>query len=186
MKERGRKIVHIFVGATVILLVLAFGQKQVMLGLLAALFAGLYLVNFRLRGYKDFFSEFFLKKYDRKEQLVPGQGALTLVAGALFVLAFASTTAAALGILAILSFGDGFASFVGRFGKTPLPWNRKKTLEGLLAFVLVGAAFSFSFLGLTYAVAYSILLGLLETVDTDVDDNLLIPAAGILLNAFLK
>lgn len=41
---------------------------------------------------------------------------------------------------ATLSFGDGFATLIGRFfGKHPLPWNRAKTFEGFAAFVVMGA-----------------------------------------------
>jgi uncharacterized protein (TIGR00297 family) len=46
--------------------------------------------------------------------------------------------AAAWGIMAA---GDGFATLVGRrFGRTPLPWNPEKSLEGTLAFIACGSA----------------------------------------------
>jgi dolichol kinase len=41
---------------------------------------------------------------------------------------------------ATLSFGDGFATLVGRFfGKRSLPWNREKTYVGLFAFLVMGS-----------------------------------------------
>ncbi|HUT54442.1 MAG TPA: hypothetical protein VM658_13720 [bacterium] len=50
---------------------------------------------------------------------------------------------------ATLSFGDGFATLVGRFmGKRPLPWNKEKTLAGITAFFVmgnIGATFFFWF-----------------------------------------
>jgi dolichol kinase len=50
---------------------------------------------------------------------------------------------------ATLSFGDGFATLVGRFmGKRPLPWNREKTVAGTTAFFImgtIGATFFFWF-----------------------------------------
>jgi len=40
---------------------------------------------------------------------------------------------------ATLSFGDGFATLIGKFfGKNPLQWNRNKTYEGMGAFLVMG------------------------------------------------
>lgn len=51
---------------------------------------------------------------------------------------------------ATLSFGDGFATLIGRFfGRRPLPWNKEKTFEGLAAFIVMGAAGAIFFFWLT-------------------------------------
>lgn len=43
-------------------------------------------------------------------------------------------------VLAVLAFGDGWATLAGRLvGGPRLPWNRGKTFAGLIAFVTVGA-----------------------------------------------
>ncbi len=48
---------------------------------------------------------------------------------------------------ATLSFGDGFATLVGRFfGKTTLPWHQEKTYLGVAAFLVMGTAGSAFFL----------------------------------------
>ncbi len=42
-------------------------------------------------------------------------------------------------VLAILAFGDGFATLGGMLLRGPtLPWNRKKTFSGLISFILFG------------------------------------------------
>jgi len=47
---------------------------------------------------------------------------------------------------ATLSFGDGFATLVGKFfGKRALPWNRDKTFEGMGAFLVMGTSGAFFF-----------------------------------------
>ncbi|MFO8056761.1 MAG: hypothetical protein R6V10_05650 [bacterium] len=47
---------------------------------------------------------------------------------------------------ATLSFGDGFATLIGKFfGKTPLRWNKDKTYEGMSAFLVMGTLGSFFF-----------------------------------------
>lgn len=51
---------------------------------------------------------------------------------------------------ATLSFGDGFATLVGRFfGKRSLPWNRDKTLAGITAFMVMGTLGSMFFFWFT-------------------------------------
>ena len=51
---------------------------------------------------------------------------------------------------ATLSFGDGFATLIGRFyGKHPLPWNKEKTFEGYLAFFVMGMSGAVVFFWLT-------------------------------------
>lgn len=54
-----------------------------------------------------------------------------------FLLIFAFPVPVAAAMWGALAFGDGMASAVGtRSGRRRLPWNRRKTLEGLLAFAL--------------------------------------------------
>ncbi len=51
---------------------------------------------------------------------------------------------------ATLSFGDGFATLVGRFyGSHKLPWNKEKTAEGFLGFLVMGSLASMFFFWFT-------------------------------------
>ena len=98
------------------------------------------------------------------------------------------------GAWALMGIGDGMANIVGRkWGKHPVPWNRKKTWEGFAAFVVFGA-FAAAWLmwwvsaghnapGFTMtrcvvaALAAALSAGLVETVKLPViDDNLSVPA----------
>jgi uncharacterized protein (TIGR00297 family) len=114
--------------------------------------------------------------------------------------------AAAWGILAA---GDGFATLVGRrFGRTRLPWNPDKTVEGLIAFIVAGSAAgvflalwvrtsvwttdyvgpdSFPFPPLLFSVTAPILAAtvaaFVETLPVRLDDNISVPfAAGYTLS----
>ena len=111
-----------------------------------------------------------------------------------------------------LSLGDGAATLFGsRMGKTPLPWNPKKSFEGFLAFILfatpaiaffykwtlvniassppwwrsdaIAAPFASPSLLwiLALAMITSIACALLESLDTKIGDNLLAPLGGAIL-----
>lgn len=108
-----------------------------------------------------------------------------------------------------LSFGDSFATLVGvRRGKTPLPWSRRKSVEGMLAFAigaLPSAAFlywwtlpnlissppwwrsasaqeTFALSGfgeiILTASVSAVACAFLETLETHLDDNLVAPFGG--------
>ncbi len=91
--------------------------------------------------------------------------------------------------IAIMGFGDGFATVVGkRFGKTPMSWAKgEKTLEGMVAFFMFASVSSFLLLGFLlgeftgriffYAVISSFVGALVEMLDISVDDNLSVPIA---------
>jgi uncharacterized protein (TIGR00297 family) len=108
--------------------------------------------------------------------------------------------AAAWGIMAA---GDGFATIAGRaVGHRPVPWNREKTIEGTLAFILAGGLAgvllalwvrpsvtptpSIAF-ALMAPVAAAIAAALVETIPVKLDDNISVPAsaAGVLWMASL-
>lgn len=95
-------------------------------------------------------------------------------------------TSIAYASIAVLTLGDGFASFFGKiFGKTPFSFNRKKKVEGSLF------GFIFAFLGATLFVdpmkgLVAATVGMLaECLPSPIDDNLLVPlAAGLALTTF--
>ena len=88
--------------------------------------------------------------------------------------------------IAVLTLGDGFACFCGKmFGKTPLFFNRKKSLEGTIC------GFASAFLGATLFVSplkalVADVAGMLaECLPSPIDDNMIIPLfAGIALILF--
>ncbi|MEM7248325.1 MAG: DUF92 domain-containing protein [Acidobacteriota bacterium] len=99
----------------------------------------------------------------------------------------------------VMAFGDGMASVVGRStGEHRLPWNAAKSWEGVLAHLVFGGIAG-SFLhawtlglvltpGELWAHPFSLLLGfgaatftaLLESLDSGIDDNMLVPIGSAL------
>jgi len=95
---------------------------------------------------------------------------------------------------AILAFGDGFATVIGRAAPiASLPWNRAKSFGGLVGFILFGAAGAF---GIAYAfgvagdLAIAIVVAVIasaiaETFAIGLDDNITVPfAAAAALGVF--
>ena len=179
MAERDRKIFHVVFGALLIAAGILFGKTLVAGGLMALLFFGLLLLQLKLSRLRMPLVDRALKRFDRPS-LMPGYGALTFVVSALLMFTFIPFQSA-LGFMAILAFGDGFASFVGRNGAIKLPWNRQKSLEGLVTFFLAGSAFSVYFLGVS-ALGFALVLALLESFDLPFDDNLCIGAGSVVLS----
>lgn len=101
------------------------------------------------------------------------------------------------GAWAILAFGDGFATLVGKaIGRMKLPYNPKKSYAGLIAFVVFGALGAWGMMSWTladealgaqlplwaFALTAALVAGLLESTDLKFNDNLTVPlVAGITL-----
>jgi uncharacterized protein (TIGR00297 family) len=97
---------------------------------------------------------------------------------------------------AILAAGDGFATMAGRaFPARPLPWNRRKTVAGLVAFMVCGAIAGVLtaywidhgrdlappwWIVVAPAVA-AIVAGFVETAPIRLNDNISVPAAAALV-----
>lgn len=95
---------------------------------------------------------------------------------------------------ALMAFGDGMASVVGSMiGRHHLPWNRAKSWEGVAAHVLFGGGAalaigsfvaqargaSLPLAGLAIAVVLAALItAIVESIESGVDDNLLVPLLG--------
>ncbi|VVC71983.1 Uncharacterised protein [uncultured archaeon] len=108
-------------------------------------------------------------------------------AGTLLALTFlASNPSEALAVVAVLAWGDGMATIAGRlYPHGPkLPFNRKKSFAGTLALAAFGFDASFPFVGF-WALPLALICALVESAGLPVDDNLLIPVAGILFLALV-
>jgi dolichol kinase len=77
-----------------------------------------------------------------------------------------------------LAAGDSAATIFGILGTHPLPYNRRKTMEGSLAFFIFSLT-AFLFVG-WMGIALAAITAIVESLATPVDDNLLIPVAAIL------
>jgi len=130
--------------------------------------------------------------YRQGENLLQGIAVYPLMV-ALLILLFPDRLILAAGAWAILAFGDGFSTLVGKqYPIVPLPWNPVKSLGGMAAFVSFGGvgaflvmlwfdpAFSVSHL-LFIAFASSLVAAFYETLPLPWDDNMVVSlsAAGM-------
>lgn len=178
--ESNRQWFHILFGGFLLAGALFLGPAYTLYGYAASLLLGLLVLHLKLCGYSLPVVDPILAQYERKGVLFPGQGALMYFAGSLLLLSF-TPFHFALAVIAIVAFGDGFATLVGLHGIHALPWNKKKKWEGLAAFIFSASAIASLVVAWPTAVLYAIVLGVLETLDWRTDDNLLLPVAATIL-----
>jgi uncharacterized protein (TIGR00297 family) len=100
-------------------------------------------------------------------------------------------------VWAVMAFGDGFATVFGRLAGGPrLPWNRDKSFAGFAAFLLFGflaayAVFLFLQTAPTRFAPWLIVLltviacAIVESLATNIDDNVTVPLTGAVVMAVL-
>jgi uncharacterized protein (TIGR00297 family) len=193
-REAKRKLLHIFVGAFAFLLRFLSWPQAVLMAAAAFLFNWQILP--RVGGKSLWRGAEQAQGYPLGILLYP-----LSVLGLILVFRDALWMAAA--VWGILALGDGMASLVGLgFGGPHLPWNLRKGWFGLLSFVLfgtlgasilmvwtkqlpLGESFSPGVLGLAFPLA--LVLALVESVPTTLDDNFTVPLAGaVLLPLFVR
>jgi len=180
LKEEHRQLAHVAAGLAVILLVVFIGKQEALLALIALISAGMLFGTLKLLGFTLGPLEHLLEQFERKKTLMPFQGAIMFAVGSLFALTFAPTLSFGVAAIAILAFGDGFATYFGIKGTTKVHWNPRKTWRGLFAFAIAGGLAAAPFIGLA-AFGYSTVLAFVESVDVGVDDNLVIPVAAVVV-----
>jgi dolichol kinase len=99
---------------------------------------------------------------------------LTLAVGVILSLVFFSEIIACV-VIVILAFADSFATSVGKFyGRVKIPYNRKKSVEGSVAFFVTALICAVFFLPLKTALIASFVSCLIETIPFKFD-NISIP-----------
>ncbi len=182
VRELGRQMIHAGFGLAVIAAGLLLGRTPLLLLLMCLFAVGITLINLKLLGCRIPFIDEVLNSFERRK-VFPGKGALYHLAGALAAISLTTSLQFGFALVAILAVGDGLSTVVGvNWGASKLAWNKKKSVQGLLAFVVGGSAAAYPFIG-AWALAYSAALGLVESIPADVDDNLLVPVAGLALRA---
>jgi dolichol kinase len=121
------------VGLVFILTIMAYEpSKWFFLGILGV---GL-LISLIMERTRLPFLSWFLDRYDKTTDVVPGQGPITFFTGTLLAWFIFGSDIALLSVVA-LSFGDPVAYVFGKSIKGPrLPWNKRKTVAGSLAFLI--------------------------------------------------
>src|SRR3990167_4774803 len=129
--ETKRQLVHIGVGAFALLLRWITWPQAALLAVAAIAFNALVLPRL---------APGLLRTADHGRVWASGLVLYPMAVLAL-VLAFRSRLDLAATAWAVLAAGDGMATLVGAHVRTaPLPWNREKSVGGLLAFLVAGGA----------------------------------------------
>ncbi len=144
-----------------------------------ALFLAVLAFLHNLFLFPRYLSSVFREKYDKGILAYP-------LAVAFLILLFRDSLHLVAAAWAVMAFGDGAASFVG--GRKPLPWNKKKTWDGMLAFFLTGfptGLICLWFVGERYGMEWGTGMGvftvallvalIVESLDLDAEDNIIVP-----------
>ena len=179
MDEVARKVVHLFFGLGIAILIL-FLPRDIILGVIAlAVLSGCILSDALSRG---FYVPLVSELVDRLERrnVVPGKGALYFATSTLVCLIFFSAHIVVPAIIA-LAVLDSIATLAGlHFGRRPI-WG-KKTLEGSIGGTVAAFAVLILVLPQSHAFFVAVTAGILELF-TPVDDNLVIPVGVCILLA---
>lgn len=182
--EYRRQGVHVVFGLFVIVFYFLVGKEEAELLLSLFILLGIFWLNAYLLGNRNSATKWIVENFERKHAL-PGKGALMYCIGCLFVLLYSRTQSFALAGILLLAFGDGSSTLVGKYGKRTLSWNPKKTWEGVAGFLIAGGIAASFFISIPSAFAASLILGVVESIDTGIDDNLLIPLMAMPLSFLL-
>ena len=176
MLEIRRRVIHIFFG---VFLIAAFsilgtaGYEYIEGVLLAAFLVGLWVIDQTLRKRKLLLIDYLLNMFERPHAL-PAYGAFWYGMGVLLLLSFINNIHYVQASIAILALGDGAATLIGIGGSRRIFYNKKKTIEGSLAFFLISSLAAYFFIGFA-GVALSLICTIAESIDWGVDDNFVIP-----------
>lgn len=127
----------------------------------------------------------FLNSLERQSTPL-GIGAMWLAAGLLLAIGIVQDTRVLAIIIFILMVGDSLATIVGSTVKSPkLPYNRRKSVAGLLADFIPAAVFGYFILGYV-GVALAAVGSLVESAARyPLDDNYMIPLALAAISFFI-
>jgi len=185
MNETLRQLYHISLGLFFLAAFLSFGKGALLALLLLCTLFVLCMVHLKHLHVRIPFIDIFLINMEREDAPSQGAGSLWYLCGMLLIASFLQSDAYIAASLYILAIGDGFSTLAGKyFGKHPLPYNKRKTLEGSLAFFLFCLP-TYLLAGVP-ALAVAFFCTLVESMPHSygkmrIDDNLSISLACVLL-----
>jgi dolichol kinase/membrane-associated phospholipid phosphatase len=121
--------------------------------------------------------DYFERPHHRRS--FPGRGSFFMVLGSLLAIVFFPKDIA-LASIAIMALGDSVTNVFGRyFGEVKLPYNPKKTVDGVLMGIGAATLGALYFVPFHVALVASVLAMFVETWDlkvfVEIDDNILVP-----------
>ena len=173
-RETGRQLFHLGLGIVAVLLLLHFGRNFMIAFVFFTIAIGTLLMNIRLRGGRIGLIQWFEKRFERPDAVLPGWGSACYATGVLILLTFLTDINAIAASLLVLALADALSTLIGRKGRMMMPYNRNKTLEGSAVFFLSSLA-AWYFVG-PLAVPLAITCTIVESLP-GLEDNLTIPIA---------
>jgi dolichol kinase len=174
-EELERQAFHLSLGIAALIVLLLLGRPFLIAGSFFIILIGFLFVNKLLLGKNAFPANLFVKRFERPNAIFPGWGSANYGLGVLLVSGLVESAPQVAAALIILALGDGFSTLIGKKGNVRLPWNKRKTLEGSIAFV-IGSLPAYYFIG-PMIIPLAIIAALVESIDWPLDDNLMIPLA---------
>ncbi|VVC01722.1 Uncharacterised protein [uncultured archaeon] len=175
MDETRRQLFHIIIAILAIAFLFAFGRGLLMGAAFVILLIGLVLINRAYLGQRIGPVDWFIRNFEREGVRFPGWGSACYATGVLLLTSFLNSTGAIAAGIWLFGIGDGISTLVGQHGKIKLPYNKRKTLEGSLAFFLSGLI-GYVFIG-PLIIPAALLAAFIESLPLPIDDNLSIPVA---------
>jgi phytol kinase len=178
--EQARQIVHASVGLFLCLMIWFAGIETTFYFVLIGTCLGIFLVHIVLTGIKPPCVDKLLDRLERRGA-IPGEGSMYYALGSLFVLGLLKENAtASASVILILAIGDSLSTYIGmNYGKTRLPWNNRKTLEGSIGFA-VGAMCALFVLPLSVTLVAILAAVIVESLPR-LNDNITVPVVSSLV-----
>ena len=182
MFELKRQTVHLFFGAILSVAALYLSKDQFLSIILFLLVFSKMISDMMLSGKPVPFLRSFFRLFEREKDMkkLPGGGLIFFLLGAFLSRSLFSGFESAVGIL-ILAVSDAAATVIGtNFGKSKLPWNKRKTFEGSISFFFTSFFIFYPFISPRFSLLGALILAFLESSDF-LDDNFLIPVIAALI-----
>ncbi len=183
-REINRDYVQIGIGIIVLIFVLSLGLHNSAWLLTVAVLALYLLGNYFSNNGTNYLGN-FLNSLER-ESTPLGIGAIWLAAGLLLAVGIVGNLEVLAIIIFILMVGDSLATIIGSSVRSPkLPYNRRKSVAGLLANFIPAAIFAFFLLGYAGIVFAAVGSVVESAARYPLDDNYMIPLVLAVMSFFI-
>jgi len=191
--ELRRKLLHITAGTifafSINLLLKKYSAVEIAAVLTLFVLSGLaisFLYKKNVARTALFLFYYLIEKFEREEEKkkIPGKGVFMFFAGAVLTIIIFKSIGIVTASILIVALGDGMSTLIGlMFGTHPLPYNKKKTFEGSIAFVVFGFAGALTQVSPAQAFAAATVCMVVESLPLRIDDNLVIPIVAAVVMA---
>jgi len=176
--ETRRQVIHMLLVLPALYVLFFLGRGYFIGAAFLVILLGLLIINLHCINKKIRIVEWLIRNFERSDIRFPGWGSACYATGVLLAATFLNDMNSIAATILILGIGDGFSTIVGSRGKVKLPYNKKKTLEGTIAF-FVASLSGYVFVG-SAIIPVALIAALVEGLDLPIDDNITVPIATII------